>query len=108
MRDSNDHLIPDRSRSGSTTAVTNICVPRGVGGHATCANRRRRGGRQSRARKEKHVNRKATRVELKVGILNVGTMTDKSRELADVMERKEGRCVVCPGNSVERREGPFS
>ena len=86
----NDHLIPDQSRLGSTTAVTNICVPSGVGGHATWANRRRRGGRQSRARKEKHVNRKkATRVELKVGTLNVGTMTSKSRELADVMERRK-------------------
>ena len=46
--------------------------------------------RQSRVRKEKHVNRKkATRVELKVGTLNVGTMTGKSRELADVMERRK-------------------
>ena len=40
--------------------------------------------------KEKHVNRKkATRGELKVGTLNVGTMTGKSRELADVMERRK-------------------
>jgi len=89
MRGTNNHLIPDRSRPGSTTAVTNICAPRGVGGHATWANRRR-GGRQSRARKEKYANRKkAKRVDLKVGTLNVGTMTGKSRELADVMERRK-------------------
>ena len=79
MNTTNNHLIPDRSRPRSTTAVTNICAPRGVGGHATWASRRRRGGRQSRARKEKHVNRKkATRVELKVGTLNVKTMTARA------------------------------
>ena len=33
--------------------------------------------------------KKAMRVELKVGTLNVGTMTGKSRELADVMERRK-------------------
>ena len=33
--------------------------------------------------------RKVKRVELKVGTLNVGTMTGKSRELADVMERRK-------------------
>ena len=33
--------------------------------------------------------KKATRVELKVGTLNVGMMTGKSRELADVMERRK-------------------
>ena len=90
MCETNDHLIPDQSRPRSTTAITNICVPRGVGGHATWANRRQRGGRQSRARKEKHVNRKKVmRVELKVGTLNVGVMMGKSRELADVMERRK-------------------
>ena len=77
-------------KPGSTTAITNICVPRGVGGHTTWANKKRREGRQSRARKEKHVNRKeAKRVELKVGTLNVGTMMGMSRELADVMERRK-------------------
>ena len=51
--------------------------------------------------------KKATRVELKVSTLNVGTMTGKSRELADVMERRKVDAFVCPGNSVERREGPM-
>ena len=38
--------------------------------------------------------KKATRVELKVGTLNVGTMTGKSREPADVMERRWMRLCV--------------
>ena len=33
--------------------------------------------------------KKVTRVELKVGTLNMGTMTGKSRELADVIERRK-------------------
>ena len=33
--------------------------------------------------------RKVKRLELKVGMLNVGTMTGKSREPADVMERRK-------------------
>ena len=44
--------------------------------------------RQSRIRKETRLNRKKVkRVELKVGTLNMETMTGKGRRLADVMER---------------------
>ena len=39
--------------------------------------------------------KKAKRVELKVGTLNVGTMTGKSRELTDMMEirKVDALCV---------------
>ena len=48
--------------------------------------------------------KKATRVELKVGTLNVGTMTGKSRELADVMERRkvDALCVQKLGGKERR------
>ena len=49
--------------------------------------------------------KKVKRVELKMGTLKVGMM-GKSRELADVMERRK-MDALCPGNSVERREGPM-
>ena len=104
MRETNDHLIPDRSRPRSTTAVTNICVPRGVGEHATWANRRRRGRRQSRARKEKHVNRKkVTRVE--GWHPKCGNDDGQEQRTSRCDGKKEGGCVVCPENSMERREG---
>ena len=50
--------------------------------------------------------RKVKRLELKVGTLNVGKMIGKSRKLADVMERSQVD-VLCPGKSVERKEGPM-
>ncbi|TRY54612.1 hypothetical protein DNTS_001598, partial [Danionella cerebrum] len=47
---------------------------------------RRRGGRRIRRQKE---NRKGRSVDLRIGTLNVGTMTGKGRELADMMERRK-------------------
>ena len=46
--------------------------------------------------------KKAMRVELKVGTLNVGTMMGKSRELADVME--EGRWMRCVSRKLSGME----
>jgi exonuclease III len=48
--------------------------------------KRRRGGRQAKRKEEK---RRGRRVNLVVGSLNVGTMTGKGRELADLMERRK-------------------
>ena len=49
----------------------------------------RRDGRQWRRKKERNEERwKAKRIEMKVGILNVGTMTGKVREVVDHMERR--------------------
>jgi len=87
-----DHTnsILDWSWPGSTMAVTRDCYPRVTGGHATWMQRRRRGGRQWRQKREKPEERKqAKRVNLKVGTLNVGTMTGKGRKIADVMERRD-------------------
>ncbi|KAI5090312.1 eukaryotic translation initiation factor 4 gamma 3 isoform X8 [Silurus meridionalis] len=48
--------------------------------------RRRRGGRRLQRRQGKEQCR---RVEVRVGTLNVGTMTGKGREVADMMERRK-------------------
>ncbi|KAI5623886.1 hypothetical protein C0J50_16567 [Silurus asotus] len=48
--------------------------------------RRRRGGRRLQRRQGKEQCR---RVEIRVGTLNVGTMTGKGREVADMMERRK-------------------
>ena len=47
--------------------------------------------------------KKVTRVELKVSTLNVGTMTGKSRELADVMERRKVN-ALCVQETLWKRE----
>ena len=83
----NSNLMPDRSRPGLTTTATGAVVQQGISGkYATVGHRQRRGGKQVRRRKEKKRGRK---VALRVGTLNVGTMTGKGREVADMMERRK-------------------
>ncbi|KAK3512666.1 hypothetical protein QTP70_020883 [Hemibagrus guttatus] len=63
-----------------------VKTKRGAGGNWATVGRRSRGGRRVRRQREK---RKGKSVGLRIGTLNVGTMTGKGRELADVMERRK-------------------
>ncbi|KAK3565433.1 hypothetical protein QTP86_009698 [Hemibagrus guttatus] len=63
-----------------------ITAPKGAGGNWATVGRRSRGGRRVRRQREK---RKVKSVGLRIGTLNVGTMTGKGRELADMMERRK-------------------
>ncbi|KAK3574932.1 hypothetical protein QTP86_019812 [Hemibagrus guttatus] len=58
----------------------------GAGGNWATVGRRSRGGRRVHRQREK---RKGKSVGLRTGTLNVGTMTGKGRELADMMERRK-------------------
>uniref|UniRef100_A0A3P9J4A1 Endonuclease/exonuclease/phosphatase domain-containing protein n=1 Tax=Oryzias latipes TaxID=8090 RepID=A0A3P9J4A1_ORYLA len=78
--------IPDRSRPGLTTTATDAVNLQGVGGNLTTVGRRKRGGRRVRGQREKG---KGRNIGLRIGTLNVGTMTGKGRELADMMERRK-------------------
>ncbi|KAK3546555.1 hypothetical protein QTP70_027318, partial [Hemibagrus guttatus] len=62
------------------------CKAIGAGGNWATVGRRSRGGRRVHRQREK---RKGKSVGLRIGTLNVGTMTGKGRELADVMERRK-------------------
>ena len=68
--------------------ATGIVGQQGTSGnYATVGKtRRKRGGGHARRQQEKRRSRK---VEVRVGILNVGTMNGKGREIADVMERRK-------------------
>ncbi|KAK3536314.1 hypothetical protein QTP86_002939 [Hemibagrus guttatus] len=57
-----------------------------AGGNWATVGRRSRGGRRVRRQR---VKRKGKSVGLRIGTLNVGTMTGKGRELADMMERRK-------------------
>ncbi|KAK3517204.1 hypothetical protein QTP70_001065, partial [Hemibagrus guttatus] len=59
---------------------------RGAGGNWATVGRKSRGGRRVHRQREK---RKGKSVGLRIGTLNVGTMTGKGRELADMMERRK-------------------
>ena len=86
-------LHTDRWRPGKTTTVTNDWAPRVTGGHATWT--QRRGGKQWRRRKERNEERKkAKKIKLRVATLNVGTMTGKGREVADLTKRR-GVDILC-------------
>ena len=78
-------FIPNRSRPGITTTVTSDRAPRAAGGHA---NWMQRGGKQWRREERNEERKKAKKIKLKVATLNVGTMTGKGREVADLMERR--------------------
>ncbi|KAK3518340.1 hypothetical protein QTP86_018635, partial [Hemibagrus guttatus] len=86
MRIVSTNFIPDRSRPGLTTTAIGAVDLQGAGGNWATVGRRSRGGRRVRRQREK---RKGKSVGLRIGTLNVGTMTGKGRELADVMERKK-------------------
>ncbi|KAK3510289.1 hypothetical protein QTP70_033153 [Hemibagrus guttatus] len=58
----------------------------GAGGNWATVGRRSKGGRRVHRQREK---RKGKSVGLRIGTLNVGTMTGKGRELADMMERRK-------------------
>ncbi|KAK3539116.1 hypothetical protein QTP86_025046, partial [Hemibagrus guttatus] len=74
------------SRPGLTTTAIGAVDLQGAGGNWATVGRRSRGGRRVRRQREK---RKGKSVGLRIGTLNVGTMTGKGRELADMMERRK-------------------
>ncbi|KAK3573176.1 hypothetical protein QTP86_014847, partial [Hemibagrus guttatus] len=69
----------------TTTAICAVDL-QGAGGNWATVGRRSRGGRRVHRQREK---RKGKSVGLRIGTLNVGTMTGKGRELADMMERRK-------------------
>ncbi|KAK3529832.1 hypothetical protein QTP86_006912 [Hemibagrus guttatus] len=80
------NFIPDRSRPGLTMTAIGAVDLQGASGNWATVGRRSRGGRRVHRQREK---RKGKSVGLRIGTLNVGTMTGKGRELADMMERRK-------------------
>ena len=83
---SNNMFIPDRSRPGSTTAAIGAVQQGADGNYATAVGRRKRGGKRVKEKRERGLGKS---MEMRIGTLNVGTMTGKGRELADMMERRK-------------------
>ena len=80
-------FMPDRSWPGLTKTASGTVVQQGAAGkYATVGQRRKRGGKHVR---DKHKRRMGRKMEVKVGTLNVGTMTGKGRELADMMVKRK-------------------
>ncbi|KAK3527989.1 hypothetical protein QTP86_013101 [Hemibagrus guttatus] len=86
MRIVSTNFIPDRSRPRLTTTAICAIDLQGADGNWATVGRRSRGGRRVHRQREK---RKGKSLGLRIGTLNVGTMTEKGRELADMMERRK-------------------
>ena len=80
-------IMPDRSGLGLTKTVSGTVGQQGaVGKYATVGRRRKRGGKHVRDKQKRRMGRK---MEVKVGTQNLGTMTGKGRELADMMMKRK-------------------
>ena len=81
--------IPDRSRPGLPTTASGVTQQGTCGNYATAEHSenksRKRGGRRVRKQREIWKGRRSL---IRVGTLNIGTMTGRGRELADMMERR--------------------
>ncbi|KAK3570787.1 hypothetical protein QTP86_025428 [Hemibagrus guttatus] len=88
MRIVSTNFIPDWSRPGLTSTAIDAIDLQGAGGNWATVGRRSRGGRRVRRQREK---RKGKSVGLRIGTLNVGTMTGvvlKEEFVRNVLEVK--------------------
>ena len=81
--------IPDRSRPGLPTTASGFTQQGTCGNYATAKhsenNSKKRGGKRMKKQREAWKGRRSL---IRVGTLNIGTMTGKGRELADMIERR--------------------
>ena len=83
-----DKSIPDRSRPELPTTASDVAQQGTCRNYATAKHSenksRKRGGRRVKRQRKVWKERRSL---IRVGTLNIGTMTGRGRELADMMER---------------------
>ena len=81
--------MPDRSRPGLPTTASGVAQQGTCGNYATAKHSenksRKRGGNRVKKQQEAWKGRRSL---IRVGTLNIGTMTGRGRELADMIERR--------------------
>ena len=81
--------IPDRLRTGLPTTASGVAQQGTCGNDATAKHNknksRKRGGKRVKKQREAWKGRRSL---IRVGTLNIGTMTGRGKELADMMERR--------------------
>ena len=82
-----DKSIPDRSRPGLPTTASGVAQQGTCGNYVTASENksRKRGGRRVKRQREVW---KGIRLLIRVGTLNIGTMTGRGRELVNMMEQR--------------------
>ena len=85
----NHQSTPDRSRPGLPTTASDVAQQGNCGNYAIAKysenKSRKKGGRRVKRQREVWKGRRSL---IRVGALNIGTMTGRGRELADMMERR--------------------
>ena len=83
----NHQSIPERLRPGLPTTTSDVAQQGTCGNYATVKHsenkRRKRGGRRVKKQQEVWKGRRSL---IKMGTLNIETITGRGRELADLME----------------------
>ena len=86
---------PDRLRPGLPTTASGVAEQGTCGNYATVKHSenksRKKGGRRVRKQREVWKGRRSL---IRVGTLNIGTMTERGRELADMMEQRNVDTVL--------------
>ena len=81
--------IPDRSRLGFPTIASGVAKPGTYGNYATAKHSENKSRKRGRRRvKRQRELRKERRPLVRVDTLNIETITERGRELADLMERR--------------------
>ena len=98
-----DKSILDRSQPRLTTTASGVTQQGTCGNYATARHsenkNRKRGGRQVKRQQEVWKGRRSL---IRVGTLNIGTMTGKGKRAGRCDRVKECRHIVPTGNKVER------
>ena len=88
--------IPDRSRPGLPTTASSVAQQGTCGNYATAKDsenkRRKKGGKRVKRQQELWKRRRSL---IRVGNLNIRTMTGRGRELADMIERRNVVDILC-------------
>ena len=77
--------IPDRSRPGLPTTASGVAQQRTCGNYATAKHSENKSRKKRRKASEEEAC-KGRRSLIRVGTLNIGTMTGRGRELTDMIE----------------------
>ena len=98
-----NYFIPDRSRPGSPTTASGVAQQGTYENYDTAelrkSNKRKRRGRQVKKHRELP---KGRRTVIRMGTLNVGTMTGKEERGGRHDGAKENKCTVPIGSKVEK------
>ena len=100
----NYQSIPDRSWPGLPTTVSGVAQQGTYGNYATAKHSKNKNRKRGRKRLKKQREAwKGRRSLIRVGTLNIGTLTGRGKELGDMMKRRNVD-ILCVQETKWKRE----